>query len=172
MRVLAFDPGAERMGWAVLEDGPKPVYVASGIIRFHRRPNEEYQHYKLRLEEHYTYVGPELLSNYHPDRVVNETVPAVGFNNATQADLAKTAITVIHAMAYERDFPVYQIGATTIKTQIGGSKKATKVKVRNGVIMLLPELAGRKKEWVKVFDESDAIATGLTALGYSILKVI
>jgi hypothetical protein len=40
--------------------------------------------------------------------------------------------------------------------------------VRNGVLKLVPELESRRKEFVKVFDETDAIALGLCHLGYRI----
>jgi hypothetical protein len=49
------------------------------------------------------------------------------------------------------------------------------VQVRNGVIKLLPELEPRKFEWTdskKTMDEPDAIAVGLTQLGYTTLRVL
>lgn len=172
MIVLFYDPGAERMGYAVIAGDGKtePRYIDSGIIKCPRYDDEGFQDYKLRLEEFWTYKGPELLEIYKPDVVANEVVPAVGggsFIVATQSELVKAAITVVHAMAFERDKPVAQISAITIKSKIGKKKTATKVAVRNGVIDLLPELATKKKGWTKVFDESDALAGGLAFLGYT-----
>jgi Holliday junction resolvasome RuvABC endonuclease subunit len=174
-RGLSFDSGAERMGFAVLEgDGETaPVYIDSGIKKY-PRGKTDFQPYKLRLIEHWTFMGPAMLAAYHPDFVVAETVPAVGFGNTVQAELAKAAITTVLAMAFERSIPVYQIAATTVKKRIGGHGKATKVQVRNGVIQLLPELAPRRMEWQdakKTMDESDALGIGLAELGYSVIKV-
>lgn len=175
MRLLAYDSGAERMGWACLAgDGlTAPVYVASGIARF-PRGKKDYQPYKLELIENWTYVGPAMFSEYNPDAIVCETLPAVGFNNAIQAELAKAATTTVQAMAFERSIPVFQIAAITVKTRIGGKKNATKVQVRNGVIDFLPELEPRKFEWTdakKTMDEPDAIGVGLAHLGYSVKRV-
>lgn len=176
MRVLAHDSGAERMGWSVLEgDGQTaPVYIDSGIERFpFNKKLVKYQSYKLDLIRHYTHFTPAMLVKYDPDAVVFETLPAVGFNNAIQAELAKAATVTAMAMAIERDYPVYQIAAVTVKKAIGGKQKASKVQVRNGVIELLPILEPRKFEWTdgkKTMDEPDGIAIGLTHLGYSVLR--
>lgn len=166
------------MGWAVLSgDGETaPVYHGSGIARFPRK-NLAYQVYKLELIQHWTLVAPWHLHTYRPDAVVCETLPAVGggnFTAATQSELAKASITTVMAMAYERDYPVFQLAAITVKTRIGGKKNASKVAVRNGVIDLLPELADRKFEWTeskKTMDEPDALGVGLTYLGYSNLRL-
>ena len=179
MRVMSFDSGAERMGWSVLEgDGETaPVYIDSGIVRFHRG-GMEWQPYKLRLIEYWTYVAPAMFENYKPDAIACETLPAVGGGNfvaATQSELGKAAIVTVMAMAFERDIPVYQVAAVTVKTRIGGKKDATKTQVRNGVIRLLPELEPRKFEWTdakKTMDEPDALGVGLTQLGYGAVRVL
>jgi Holliday junction resolvasome RuvABC endonuclease subunit len=176
MRLLSYDSGAERMGWSALagDGATAPVYIDSGIARFPRN-NKPYQTYKLELIRNWTYLGPSQFSTYKPDAIVCETMPAVGFGNAVQAELAKAAITTVIAMAMEREIPVYQLAAVTVKKQIGGKQNATKVQVRNGVIKLLPELEPRKFEWTdskKTMDEPDAIAVGLTQLGYTTLRVL
>lgn len=179
MRVLAYDSGAERMGWSVLEgDGETaPVYIDSGIAKF-PRGGKDFQPYKLDLIEHWTYLAPAQFTRYNPDCIAAETLPAVGggnFTAATQSELGKAAITTVMAMAFERDIPVYQIAAVTVKTRIGGKRGASKVKVRNGVIQFLPILVPRKFEWTdakKTMDESDALGVGLTQLGYSVLRIL
>lgn len=176
MKILGYDSGAERMGFSCLEgDGTTaPVYIDSGIVRFHRG-DQDYQPYKLKLIEYWTFVAPSHFALYDPDAIVCETLPAVGFGNAVQAELAKAAIITVMAMAIERDIPVYQIAAVTVKTRIGGHKNATKVQVRNGVIKLLPELEPRKFEWTdakKTMDEPDALGVTLTQLGYSVSRLI
>ncbi len=180
-RVLSFDPGAERCGWAALErdkeigKNKRPEYLGLGHFGLKRQVNGsklKYQEYRLRLLDYWISKTPELLDTYRPDAVVAEIVPVVGGGNfvvATQSQLAATAITAIQVIAKQYHVPVAQIGATTVKTKIGGSKKATKVAVRNGVIKLMPELEEFKKEWIKakVHDISDAVAIGLAFWGYS-----
>jgi Holliday junction resolvasome RuvABC endonuclease subunit len=173
MKVLAFDPGAVRMGWAVLEKHENkgvigtPILHASGISGV-RRGDLEYQHYRLQLIEFWLERTENLLQ-YKPDLVVNEIIPAVGGGNfvvATQSQLAATAITTVQSVTLGKSIPVIQIGATTVKKRIGGNGKATKVQVRNGA-MALTNTQSLKKYWTSIMDEPDAIAIGLAAMGYS-----
>lgn len=170
-RVLAFDPGALRMGWSVFDKGEDgPVYIASSVVTIRRGKNEEYQAYKLRVIQYWTDRQQRLLSSFNPDEVVGEIVPALGFNNATQAQLANAAITAVYTVSYLRGFKVYQLSARTVQSKIGNpakGQKATKVRVRNGVFRLVPSLKNRAKEWTKIFEEPDACAVALTQLGYS-----
>ena len=172
MRVLGIDPGAERLGWAIVESGKPPKEVAVGISGLQRSGNgskEPYHEYRLRLIEYWSVESVSLLEQYSPDALYNEIVPVVGGGNffaATQSQLASTALTVIQLEAIRRGIEVKQFGANTVKKNIGGGKKATKVKVRNGVYRLLPSTERFRKEWVKVHDSSDACAVALTGLGY------
>jgi Holliday junction resolvasome RuvABC endonuclease subunit len=177
-RIIAIDPGAERLGWAVIDtENDEHRVVGSGIWGLARKPTEDFQPYKLRLIEYWVVKTPKLLREFPTTRLVNELMPAVGGGNfiaATQSELAKTALTVIQAFAIKQLVTVCQIGATSIKASIGGSKKASKAKVRNGVIEALddPELAAELKRETTgekpVWDRSDAIATGLAHLGVKV----
>jgi Holliday junction resolvasome RuvABC endonuclease subunit len=172
MRILGFDPGAVRCGWAVLDSGP--AYQASGVYGLERPKQgsklEPYQSYRLRLIPFWVDTTMSLLSRYQPDKVISEVVPVVGGGNfvaATQSQLAATVTTVIHTVATLHDYEIGQLSAITVKTQIGGHKSATKVGVRDGVFNLLPPLRTRYKEWSGSkgqFDEPDAIALTLVAL--------
>lgn len=175
MRLLALDPGAERMGWAVLTggDGRSTEYVTSGVLATPRGDNEPYQAYRLRLISTLVNGINDLLDTYTLGMMVNETVPpptATAFkSNGVQAQLAATAISTAQAMAAYHGIPVMQVSAVTVKKRIGGAKDATKVKVRNGVYQAFPQLKDVKwAEWVKVHDESDACAVGLTHLGFQL----
>lgn len=175
MIVLSFDPGAERMGYAVLEQGKnKDIkrlgYGQLGVQRQRNKQNkqEAYHEYRMKVIDFWLEEAPILINSFKPDIIVNEIVPVVGGGNfvvATQSQLASTAITVVQTVAKQIGVPIEQIGATTVKAKIGGGKKATKVAVRNGVFKIMPELEVHKKEWTKVFDISDAFAIGLTHLG-------
>jgi Holliday junction resolvasome RuvABC endonuclease subunit len=162
------------MGWAVLEKNENkgvistPTLIASGISGLHRG-DFEYQHFRLLLIDFWSNHTTNLL-RYRPDKVVNEIIPAVGGGNfvvAAQSQLAATAITTVQCVTLQHNIPVTQIGATTVKKRIGGSGKATKVQVRNGV-MELTNTQALKKFWTKVMDEPDAIAVGLAEMGYTV----
>lgn len=172
-RVLGIDPGAERLGWAVIDQydsGPKEVEIGiSGLKRHVNGSKEPYQEYRLRLFRYWLEEGPRILDEFSPDEMVNEIVPVVGGGNfvaATQSQLATAALTVLQIKAIEGGIPVYQVGASTVKKAIGGKGKATKVGVRSGVYKLLPETERFRKEWVKVHDSSDACAIALCRMGY------
>lgn len=183
--VLAFDPGAERMGWAALgRDGKRfkdsVRCLGSGIFGLPREPNSsngktEFQVYRMSLLDFWIETMPELIERYEPTEIVSEIIPAVGggaFVVATQSHLALCAITTAQVVAKQAGIPVHQIGATTIKKQIGGNGEATKVQVRNGVLALLPELEHRRKEWTKIFEVPDALGVGLTRMGYKAPRTI
>lgn len=175
MIVLSFDPGAERMGYAVLKQNKEKAitklgYGQLGVPRQRNKQNkqEPYHDYRMKVMDFWLVEAPALIKSFKPDIIVNEIVPVVGGGNfvvATQSQLASTAITVVQTIAKQQGVPIKQIGATTVKAKIGGGKKATKVAVRNGVFKIMPELEIHKKEWTKVFDISDAFAIGFTHLG-------
>lgn len=171
---MAFDPGAKRCGWAVLEESvrkPTYMYINSGIIGLERENKEPYQDYRLRLVNYWVVESSDLFTEYEPDHIVTEIIPAVGGGNfvvATQSQLALCVVTTIQTMAVIHGIGYSQIAAGTVKRNIGGVKDATKVRVRNQILEVFPGLEPRKKEWTKVFDETDAIAIGLCELGYRI----
>lgn len=169
MRVLALDPGAKRMGWAFFD----PYYMDSGVFGVEQK-SLTYQDYRLTIVREFTYWFHNKIVTLHPDVVVSEMLPVRGFNNMAQAILAHAALTCCQAIAFDLSqvLGLKQIAAATVKTHIGGKAKATKVQVRNGVLQLVPELVHKKSQWTKVFDEPDAIAVGLTQLGYDIRTLV
>lgn len=188
MKVLAFDPGAKRMGWCVLAATPEevkekkpPTEYGGGIYRLERERNESsgedeaFQKYRLRLIDYWIETTNYLLDGYKPDCVVAEIVPAVGSGNfrsgATQSQLAETAITTAFVVSRSRSLDVAQVGATSVKARVGGGRKATKVGVRNGVYRFMPETKAKYHTmWKEDADMSDAYAIGLTYLGYDVRK--
>lgn len=170
-RVLAFDTGAKRMGWAVIDEGPK--WVASGIMGLTKLDTQSFQEYRLALIDYWVEETPNLLQWFDPDFVANETIPLIGGGSAAmQSVLAASAVTTVQTICKIHGMKVEQIAAVTVKARVGGIKTATKPKVRDGVITLLPELAQRKSDWTKAdtFDEPDAIGVGLVALGYRVKR--
>lgn len=177
MRVLAFDPGADRMGYALLETGPKEIMSGmdmpgSGIKGITKQDEETYQEHRLRIIEYWADTTIDFIKQFKPDMIANEIVPPTGGNagNVVHRQKAMAAITTVQVVAIQSGIQIKQIAASTVKKNIGGSGKASKVAVRNGVIQLLPSTERFKPDWKKVFDHSDAFAVGLTALGYKIEK--
>lgn len=168
MRVLALDPGAKRLGWAIISGGGEnPVYIASGILASERAEGESYQDYRLRVMNAAVSWIEEQLACFMIHEVVMEIVPVKGFNDMGQAYLALSVISAITGVCMTQGYKVQQIGATTVKARVGGTKKATKVRLRNVVWQYFPQLRKKAPEWKKVFDESDAIAIALAHLGYT-----
>lgn len=172
MRCLAFDSGAEHLGWASIgSENNSPYYHMSGIIHLPRGA-QAFQEYRLEITHTLAVWIPTLVDLTEPEFVVSEIIPPMGFNNSVQSYLANVAITVVHATILNMGLSdIRQISATSVKSQIaigGKGKKRTKVNVRNGVLKLFPELEARRKEWSRApWDEVDAIAIGAAALGFS-----
>lgn len=169
MKVLAIDPGAERLGWACLEyTEERLVYYTSGILAHHKSiPDQEY---KLELISGLLDPVTALLEDHEPDLVINEIVPSVGSGNfavSGQGYLANTAIVVANTLTFIAGIPVQQIAARSVQTKIAKkpekkTKGITKVQVRNGVVEYFPFLKDRAKDMAA--DETDAIAIGLAGL--------
>jgi Holliday junction resolvasome RuvABC endonuclease subunit len=173
------DTGAEYMGWSVLEGNRQhdsdPVwdlkYVDSGVLGLHREDDNPWQNYRLDLIRYWTIETDDLLFKYRPTHFANETMPIISSGKGSaQSVLANAAIATVQALMIIEGIPITQVAAVSVKARIGGGKSATKPKVRDGVISLLPELAPRKSSWTKRMDESDAIGVGLVALGCRVAR--
>src|SRR4051812_39755461 len=94
------------MGWAVIDkDGHDYRYIFSSYEGVVRQEKEAYQLYRRRLIEHWTVRFHVLLDTYTPDSIVYEILPAASGDNfvvATQAELAKTVLTVCEVKAMDR----------------------------------------------------------------------
>src|ERR1700756_5559208 len=160
------DTGAEYMGWSVLEMTSRPTYITSGVLGLHREEDNPWQNYRIDLISYWTTHALDLIIDHSPTHFANETMPIISSGKGSaQSVLANAAIATVQAMMIIEGIPIQQVAAVSVKARIGGSKSATKPKVRDGVISLLPELAPRKSSWTKKFDEPDAIGVGLVALG-------
>ena len=156
--MLAIDPGALRLGWALLNTEPLTL-IASGIQEVPKGDDEKHGDYLDRLICHWTEEAHVWLLEERPDLIVTERLPVILSN--VQATSARIALTVIRSVAYRDGYPMVEIAANTIKKDLTGNGKATKVAVRNAVIATFPELEPRKRELTNPADESDAIGIGI-----------
>ena len=155
MRVLAVDPGYDRLGVAVLEKtkgGERLVY--SGCIVTNRQDN---------IGERLGVIGQKfetLLKKYEPDSVAIENL----FFNKNQ----KTVVVVAEArgvvvyLAKIAGCYLYEFGPQEIKVAVTGYGKSDKKQVIEMVKRLMPDAPDNALD-----DEYDAIAVGLTAMAHS-----
>ena len=152
MRVIAIDPGYDRLGVAVMENtGGVETLVYSACIESSRTDT---------LSDRLVTVGEEfarLLALYQPDALGIETL----FFNKN----IKTAIGVAQArgvllyLAKQAGCAIYEFGPQEIKSAVTGYGKSDK----QGVIDMIMRLV--KNAPVKALDdEYDAIAVGVTCL--------
>lgn len=176
MRVLSFDPGSVRMGWAVQDGAPpaRPTHVASGVFYYPRGDRELYQPYRLKmLRDWFENNAPMLLEEYQPDKVVNEVVPSRGAGEAgtTLLILAQSNVDAVHCACMVWGTPFEQVSASTMQKAVYGEhkkgEKITKAKLRNAVLQWYPELREEYwKAWLKQFEQPDAIGVGIAGMGY------
>ncbi len=152
MRVIAIDPGYDRLGVAVMENvGGAETLLYSACIESSRSDT---------LSDRLVTVGEEfarLLALYEPDALGIETL----FFNKN----IKTAIGVAQArgvllyLAKQAGCTVYEFGPQEIKSAVTGYGKSDK----QGVIDMIMRLV--KNAPIKALDdEYDAIAVGVTCL--------
>lgn len=154
MRVLAVDPGYDRLGVAVMEkqNGLETLLFSTCILTDKAAPLTE------RLWE----LGKEvdaLLDRFKPEQVAIETL----FFNKNQ----KTAIAVAEArgivmfLAKQHGASVKELGPAEVKVAVTGYGKSDKP----AIMAMLPRLV--KHLPVKALDdEYDAIAIAVTALAH------
>ena len=151
MRILAIDPGFDRMGVAIVEgDGSKPVVVFSECVSPPKGDRE------LRL----AYIQRaimQLIEEYAPMMLVLESL-YFSKNKKTALGVAEARGTVI-ATAGTKGVPVREIPPGTVKLAVTGNGRADKKAVAHMVEKLV-----KLEEKKRLDDELDAIAVGITAL--------
>lgn len=152
MRVLALDPGYDRLGVAILDRGThREEYIHSTCILTKR--DEPLPTRLLMIGD----AVHSLLNTYTPDVVALETL----FFNKNQ----KTAIGVAQArgiilyLAQKQGCSVLEFGPQEIKVAVTGYGKSDKRAVIDMVKRLI-----RNAPATALDDEYDAIAVGITAL--------
>ncbi len=154
MRVLAIDPGYDRVGVAVIEkEGGKEILIHSECILTDKNTD---------LSKRLFVVGTaieHLLKTFSPEALAIETL----FFNKNQ----KTAIGVAQArgmiifLAQKAGCTVYEYGPQEIKVAVTGYGKSDKT----AVIDMVKRLVSGVPEGV-LDDEYDAIAVGVTCLAH------
>lgn len=155
MRVLAIDPGYDRLGVAIMEkvDGKEKILHSACLTT-----NKTEEHNE-RLAE----LGIKLraiLDKYEPECVAIETL-FFNQNRSTAIKVAEVRGMVIH-LAKERNCDVREFGPQEIKVAVTGYGKSDKRAVIDMVKRLIPESPKQALD-----DEYDAIAIGITCLAHT-----
>jgi crossover junction endodeoxyribonuclease RuvC len=152
MRVLAFDPGFERLGAAVVEKiQGKEVLVHSECVRTSA---------KLPFPERLKAIGDAaeaLIERFKPDAIALEEI-FFGKNEKTGVQIAEVR-GVLTYMAMNKGLSVYDYTPLEVKIAITGYGKSDK----KAVAAMVPRLVSLPSRQ-RLDDEMDAIAIGLTCL--------
>jgi crossover junction endodeoxyribonuclease RuvC len=155
MRIIAIDPGVERVGIAILEkiSGGKETVLYSDCFKTSA---------KIAHSERLTLIGEELTTIIKQWKPSALSIEKLFFETNT-----KTAMSVAEArgvmlyVAGQNSLTVYEYTPLQIKVAVTGYGKSDKT----AVMTMVPRLVtlGAKKEGKKIGDdEMDAIAIGLT----------
>ncbi len=152
MRVLAFDPGYERLGVAVLEkENGKEKLLHSECVRTLKT---------LSFPERLAEIGKAaeaLIKKWKPDAVALEEVFfEKNAKTAMQVAEVRGALTYIAA---SKSLTVYQYTPGEVKIAVTGYGRATKA----DILLMVPKLLALPPR-KRLDDELDAIAVGITCL--------
>lgn len=151
MRILAIDPGFDRMGIAILEGDPsKPTLVWSDCIQPNKGAPE------IRLSAIQRAVREAILA-YSPERVSLETL-FFSVNKKTALGVAEARGAIL-AEAGAHHLPVTEYSPQQVKLAVTGYGGADK----QAVIAMIPRLLTLTNK-KRLDDEMDAIAVGICGL--------
>jgi len=151
MKILAIDPGYERLGIAILEKDSS--FKENLIFSECFKTSKDLPH-----DERLGLIGEEIrkvINEYKPDTLSIESL----FFNTNQKTVMKVseARGAIISECRMNDLSVFEYTPLQIKVAVTGYGRSDK----NSVIKMIPHLIEIKKD-IKYDDEYDAIAVGLT----------
>lgn len=151
MRILAIDPGYDRLGIAVIEgNSSRPTLVWSDCIL----PDKDTREKRLaRVWKEVTAA----IKKYSPDALALETL-FFSINKKTAIGVAEARGAIL-AAAGTASLPVIECSPQQIKLAVTGHGGADKT----AVARMIPQLLSLPKR-ERLDDEMDAIAIGITAL--------
>ena len=155
MKVIAVDPGYDRLGVAVVEKHKgKEMLIYSDCIETDRAHS---------FQERLRFLGKEfekLLKEHKPDALAIEKL-FFNVNQKTAMAVAEVRGMLIY-LAVSKNLEIYEYGPQEIKVAVTGYGKSDKKQVAD----MLHKLISIEKK-INRDDEYDAIAVGLTCLSTS-----
>jgi len=155
MKIIAVDPGFERLGIAIIEKESRGKEVLLFSECFKTSAN-------LPFEERLLLIGNEiskLIGEYSPEALSIETLFFTN-NQKTAMHVAETRGAIIYE-ALKNGLQLFEFNPVQIKAAVTGSGRADKKQV----ISMIHKLIVIKNK-LKHDDEYDAIACGLTFFAY------
>jgi crossover junction endodeoxyribonuclease RuvC len=157
MRILAIDPGYDRLGIAVVEGNPsRPMLIWSDCVMPDKGARAQ------RLAQVLGAVT-EAIKKYTPGAIALETL-FFNVNKKTAIGVAE-ARGVVLAAAGKASIPVIECSPQQVKLAVTGYGSADKKAIAN----MLPQLLVLPKKR-RLDDELDAIAIGITALAIGLVQ--
>lgn len=157
MRILAIDPGYDRLGIAVVEGDPsRPTLLMSDCVQPDKGNRE------ARLAD-VSRAVTEAIDTYTPRALALETL-FFSINKKTAIGVAEARGAIL-AAAGLAGLPIIECSPQQVKLAVtghGGSSKAA-------VASMVPRLLALPKK-KRLDDELDAIAIGITALASGLVK--
>jgi len=151
MKILAIDPGYDRLGIAVVEGNPsKPTLVWSDCVL----PDKGSPAVRLACVSR---AISDAIQSYAPDALGIETL-FFGINKKTALGVAEARGAIL-AMAGMAGLPVIECTPVQVKLAVTGYGGADK----KAVTQMIPRLLSLPEKR-RLDDELDAIAVGITAL--------
>ena len=155
MRILAIDPGFDRLGMAVVEGDPsRPTLVMSTCVLPAKGEPVE----RLALVSR---AVTEAIAEYMPDALALETL-FFGVNKKTAMGVAQARGAILAAAGLAA-LPVIECSPQQVKLAVTGHGGADK----KSVAAMLPHLLTLPPK-KRLDDELDAIAVGITALAMGV----
>lgn len=161
MRVIAIDPGYDRLGIAILEKkkGAKEILIYSECLQ-----TDSKEEFNIRLG----IIGKrvrDLIKKYSPKYMAIE---GLFFSKNTKTALkVSESRGVIIFQAVDNNLPVFEFTPNQIKVAVTGYGRATKKEVYAMTTRLVNLGEGKKND-----DEIDAVATGLTFFAINPIKTL
>lgn len=151
MRILAIDPGFDRMGIAVLEGDPsRPTYIWSDCVTPPKGDASE----RLAVIQK---AVESAIAEYSPDRLSIESL-FFSVNKKSALGVAEARGAVL-AAAGKASLPVREYSPQQVKLSVTGYGAADK----KAVMLMVPKLVALPPR-PRLDDELDAIALGIAAL--------
>lgn len=148
MRILGIDPGTHRIGYGVIETGPKPVLLACGTLEPKGQAGEQLAALRTAISA--------LIKKWRPDRAALERI-FFGKNRKTALRVAEARGVILEAFA-SHQLHTDEFAPAEVKRLVAGDGGAAKSGVARMVRLTLdiPRLP-------KSDDAVDAIAIALSA---------
>jgi crossover junction endodeoxyribonuclease RuvC len=159
MKVLGIDPGYERLGIAVLEKSEKGKDSLLYSNCFITSSKESFGERLLKIGDEVE----RIIKKYNPNVLATEQL-YFNTNQKTAMNVAEVR-GVINYVSQKNNLSFFEYSPLQIKNAVSGYGRSTK----DQVAKMVPRLIEIRKE-IKLDDEYDAIAVGLTCLASERLK--